>query len=356
MRESLNRVDVRGPDVAPKPVDEVDLKLIRAMGINPFLHGVRGPDSLKPSTLAKAVGLTAESVRERIARLEASGVIVGYQVYPNYRHLGRTITSYMWRVPAKARKGSAMSDAGDVEGVVCVMGFVGAEACTDIVHRGPEDLKRRVRLLSKLLGDADPFAYQEYKLPTPGGEMTRLDWRIVERMRGNARRAPEVIAKELRISGRTVKRHVAAMFARGSIDVVPAVWPNRLSGVVPFILHVELEAGATDDERAQIAKAVDDHWFHQYSPPDAERRCMDFMMAAPSMGDAEEIRLQTESLSGVESVLVLVPNSMRGTEAWLDEEIERLAGIVKPAPAPTPTPAPTKPERTREAPSVRARI
>ncbi len=130
------------------------------------------------------------------------------------------------------------------------------------------------------------------------------------------------------------------MWTHGELDVVPAVWPSRIVGAVPFILHLELAADADEDDRLLISRSIDDSWMHQYSPPDAEERCMDFMMAAPSMGDAEEVRLQAESLAGVSCAAVLVPNMVRASEAWLDEAIAaRVAqGESKPTKSRTPRP------------------
>src|SRR5688572_12512390 len=112
------------------------------MGLQPFLTWPHPPERLKATKIAKDLGLSPETVKERIARLEKDGTIQGYEVYPNFRHLGLLSTTYHFRVPDTTQKTRALEQVGRAEGVVGVYNFVGPDVCVDLAHRGGRDLTR----------------------------------------------------------------------------------------------------------------------------------------------------------------------------------------------------------------------
>lgn len=280
-------------------------------------------------SIAKRLGLSPETVKERVRRMESEGVLVGFEAYPNPRHLGMGLASYLFRVPAKVRRNQILDDTTNVEGVTCCMTFVGQAVCTDIAHHGPDDLARKVKVLGRLMGDAKPFAMQEYPFPPVARALSELDWRIVQCLRGQGRVPLDEVASDLGVSTRTVKRHYDRMIADGSLDIIARVFPFRAVGVTPFVLHIALEKHVDVAGRAAIVAAFEDNWFYQYSPHDAQFPCVTLQMTSKSAAEQEELRLTAESLPGVDHAETLIPTDMRGSEDWLDEGVAaRLDGTL----------------------------
>ena len=66
--------------------DEVNLQLLRELLADP---------RLATSELARRVGMSAPAVRERVQRLEASGVVTGYRVELDSGSLGFPVTAFV---------------------------------------------------------------------------------------------------------------------------------------------------------------------------------------------------------------------------------------------------------------------
>src|SRR5882672_4025435 len=66
--------------------DEVNLALLRGLQTEP---------RIATSELARRIGMSAPAVRERIQRLEAAGVIAGYQVVIDPASVGLSITAFV---------------------------------------------------------------------------------------------------------------------------------------------------------------------------------------------------------------------------------------------------------------------
>lgn len=105
-------------------MDAIDVGIIRSMDVRPYGDRPKDPDALKPSRIARALGTTHVTVRERVARMEDAGVIAGYQLYPNLRHLGRAASAYLVRVPDEDRKARALEAVEGMEGLLEVHNFL----------------------------------------------------------------------------------------------------------------------------------------------------------------------------------------------------------------------------------------
>src|SRR5688572_31504992 len=86
-------------------LDVKDLQILRLMGVQPFADWPRDQDHLKPSYFAKRLGMSPEAAKARVRRMEKDGVILGYELYPNYALLGYTCVGFLFDLerPATAQ-------------------------------------------------------------------------------------------------------------------------------------------------------------------------------------------------------------------------------------------------------------
>jgi len=152
--------DPRRPDRQSEPedstVDPIDLEIVRAL---------QRDGRLSQEQLAQRVRLSRPAVHQRVKRLEAAGVIRGYQALVDWRALGKPMTSFIWVRTAGADcvdTGAAILRAGDDRAVV--------EECHRVTGEWCMLLKVRV---------ADPLALQDLidrvrGLPNVQATMTTL--------------------------------------------------------------------------------------------------------------------------------------------------------------------------------------
>ena len=70
------------------------MAILREMGIQPYGALPRSPEMLKAPAVAKRLGANPERVADRIARMAEVGILLGYEVYPNYRHLNLDVACW----------------------------------------------------------------------------------------------------------------------------------------------------------------------------------------------------------------------------------------------------------------------
>lgn len=314
-------------------MDALDLRILRALGIQAWSEGKRDLEALRPASLARRFRVRPELVRERIGRLQSNGVVAGYEIYPNFHHLGLDVTTYHFTLDDPKLKAAAVDEAAEFEGVFGVFGYLGPVVCVDVAHRSPADRARRLAVLGKLMNGARAGVMWQRQLPEVTRALDVLDWRIIQALRGDAHRPLDEVAANLDTSVRTVRRRFARLASEGSIDVVVNFDPTRIKGNLMVEFHIFLRPDAPAGTRGGIQDVCADHWFAAWTPPDETVAGMILVLAGPSVARFEELRAEIEALPGIHSVRVLVPSRVAYRADWIDEAIEeKLAGL---ASAPT---------------------
>jgi DNA-binding Lrp family transcriptional regulator len=302
-------------------MDALDVRIVRAMGILPYTRREHGTDALKPARIAAAVGVTAETVRERVQRLERRGVIEGYEAIPNLRHFGLEAAAYLYIPRDESRRGRLRQAVTTVEGVLELTYFVGAAVCVDLSFQTPGQRERRLRALSEVTGDEAPAAFFGWSFPHVDRELTPVDWRILQALRHDARRSLVEVAEGLGLNYRTVKRHHDRMAKEGSFFVRPILNPARDEGLVPAGLLFFFAPGAAADVPARILQAFDDEYVFGSPLASSAAGNFDVLVFGRSARHVEEMRQRGAALPGVARVEALVLADVLHCAEWLDDLI-----------------------------------
>lgn len=303
-------------------MDALDLRILRTMGI--LSHGPlpKDPDALKPGRIARTLGITRETARERIARMEIAGVIQGYQVYPNLHHFGLDAAGFLFAVQDEEAQARLAKHVEAVEGVLEVLYFLGREVCIDVCYRSPGDLERKLRLLASFTGDSSPRRFWAREMPPVTRSLTNLDWRILKTLRGRARRPLVEVAGEVGVGYRTVKRHHDRMAREGSFFSVPVLNFGKFGGLLPFGLLFYLQTGRGKETFAAIMRAFDDRLLFTALPGSPEFGNFDIVAFVESPEQVEKMRELALSIPGVERATALVYRGLTEHTAWIDDAIE----------------------------------
>jgi DNA-binding Lrp family transcriptional regulator len=310
-------------------MNALDIRILRHLGLQPFITWPHPPELLKPSRVAALIGVSTDTARERIARMEAEGVISGYQIYPNFGQLGLTATTEHFRVKDVAGKSGRVEAVAMLDGVVGVYDYLGPELCVDIAHRSTSDRARKVELVRRML-DADAAHYPcfAYHIPPVERGLDALDWRIIQALRGRALRPVEDIGTELDVSGRTVRRRFERMVKEGAFDIVPVFNPGRITGFVLFELVVTFDAPVDPAVARPALDAVDDALAAAWSGAEGGRNVLTAFTLAPSVAAMEALRQEVERASRVLRAEVLIPAGSVARATWIDEAIEERIGAL----------------------------
>ncbi len=292
------------------------------MGIQPFVSGARGPDALKPSRIARDLDVSVKTAKARVLRLEEEGVLAGYQIYPNLRHLGVQWRSFFYRVPAERKEGLNPALRA-VEGLVHIFDFFGPDLCVDLYFRDQPELERRLRLVSELVGAPRAFEWYNNRMPPVTRNLSPLDWRIVKALRMRARTPLKNLSGEIGVTDRTIRRRLGRMVSDGGIDVVPLIDPTRMKDTVPAAFLFRLDEDRAQAAIREIEHVFDSAYLSAWVPPSPEMGHFITLLVARRMADLDEMRRRAGELPGVESVKAFIPVDVWHDEDWIDEAIDR---------------------------------
>ncbi len=302
-------------------MDDVDVRIIREMGIRPYLTRPKDPDALKPSHLARRLGCSVNTVKTRVARMEQDGVIAGYQVIPNLRHLGLTGVAYYFTAPLDAEKEAAMAAIAKMEGLLEIHDFLGRGFCIDFTHADGPGLERSLAILSKITGETNPVKFYERDMPLVTRELTNLDWRILSALRFNAKKPLDEVAEELGVTGRTVRARHSRMASEGSFFAVPMLDPSRAGGLFLFEILLYIEPDQFDAVTAEFHRRMDGAHVYAKAPSTPELGHWDALVFAQNTAEVERLRALAGSIPGVTRAEAWLFRGLHDHGGWLDDAI-----------------------------------
>lgn len=191
--------------------------------------------------LGRRITLSAPAVRDRLRRLEQRGIVQGYWVSIDPAIFGRqNLLVYFdpeWTRPDTLRA----LDAPDVAWVAWkVDGGLTLQVW-------PADAKKAVATLAEFL--AREPSWHAASRPGWMGNMTGLDWRVLDVLIDQPLASIEALALETGLSPKTVRKHLNGLVGSEAIFVVPRIGLPIDSGVLVYNLVVSGRAPFPDLRR-----------------------------------------------------------------------------------------------------------
>ncbi|HEX9708782.1 MAG TPA: hypothetical protein VGB42_02260 [Candidatus Thermoplasmatota archaeon] len=306
-------------------MDALDIRILGAMGIQPYGRAPRPLDQMRAPSIARALKVSPERIRARIAKMESSGLIQGYDLYPNYRHLGLEATWFYYALEDEDEADDAGARLAPVEGIGACCWFLGGTMCVLVLYRSPPDLVRKLKLLRALAGKGGLHKLYDVELPHVHRPLTRTDWKVVQALRGNALRPLPEVARAAGASTKTVRRHVDRMGREGAFIPFPLLDLSKAPGAILFYLTIRFGPDAPADPARAVAHAFEGSLLatDRISSPDFGSLLL--VLAASSTSEVSALRRRASKLPGVAKATPLMFAGAQEDEAWIDEAVaERL--------------------------------
>lgn len=296
------------------------MRILRAMRAGYWYLPSQEPDAFKPGAIAKVVGSTPETVKERTKRLEEAGVIAGYRVMPYCAYLGLDGAAYRFHIPDDDAKWQAKERAAMVDGVTAIFDYVGPSLSVYLCYASAPERDRRLRLLASQTGDPKPLLSWKTPWRKATREVTALDWRLIQALRRDALRPLEDVAREVGVTYRTAKRRLDPLFTEGVVERSVHIDPGRVPGLLPLELNLRLH----DDSAAllnSVLKAFDDKAVLAFPHAGPGGHHLNLWLFARTLADAEQQRRDAGRLKGVKHARALLRRDVVQLDAWIDDLI-----------------------------------
>lgn len=307
-------------------MDALDIGILRTMGIRPWARWPREQSGIRPAVIAKHLGEIEQTVRDRISRLERDGVIQGYHLMPNLKHVDLDVESVHWELET-APDDETISRLQAVDGVIAALRFYGPHVCFDLSHTTPDQRRRRLEVVEHLFGrDHDVLWAHDLAFPDVDRELSTLDWRIIRARRTDARRPATEVAEEVGVTAKTVRTRYDAMLEEGSIEEYARVDFAAMSDSAPFILYVWFWTEGPDPT-APLLDLLEDYRLGHFRATVPDSGMIVTQLVASNPAEVQQLVEWVEEIDGVDRADPQLPTGGYWNDEWIDEIVDTQAQI-----------------------------
>jgi DNA-binding Lrp family transcriptional regulator len=276
-------------------LDALDRRIVKVLlasnGVPPGSPTVR--KSFR--SIAKELGVDQGTIRSRMKKLQEQRVLRGWYLGISPAVTGHSVLHAWFEVESGREKAALIEQLLSVRGVERVCNYLGPRISLVLLHSDEKDLEAYMDRISKLARRSRLFHAQGV-VPRNRQSLTQTDEAVIGSLQEDPWKPYSVVARELGISARTVKRRVTRLSEAGVIYMLPDVDLKVLQGIIP----VELVVAYGEDVRragvnAMIASKIrDDLVFSRLSDSHAY-----FALMVPNISAVEELESWVRRLDGV---------------------------------------------------------
>jgi DNA-binding Lrp family transcriptional regulator len=294
--------------------DDLDIMIIKAMA-SP--HSFQWDVRISNAHVAKGLAVDEETVKNRLRNMQDVGFLQGWQLILNPILLGRKAAIVELSVKNQEVKPEVISRLSLLEGVTLIDDFYGNELAVHILYENEDALNRQVHLISYLSGHPTPVWW---RLGFPPCDLTptKTEWRIIRSLRMNARGKLSDVAHDLKLSTRTVKRHMLHLVNGNAFYLDPLLDVGRVGGVrCRFWVVCEASKKRAMDEKvlSNLNRIISTHTSTQeYSV---------FILHCANASEVQNISNWMGKLDGVREVRSNIDVDHVHVQNWLPGEIDK---------------------------------
>lgn len=279
------------------------MRILREMGVGP--PGARRVGEFRPAAIGRALGVTHQTVKDRVRAMEAEGIIEGYLVVPNIHALGGAFAPWLYSIDER-EKPRALAALERVPRVMGYLDFLGPSFYVTAVHEAHESREDVAEEIERAIGKRPERGLIRH-VPEPARAYTLLDLRILGAMMQDARASHAALAERVGVTARTVKNRVDRMRRDKLCITVPHVDRANLPGFVFVHYMVDLAPGREREGTDAFLERFRDEVLFACTTTDRRHPFFDAGLCLRSASEVEARRQEAAALPGVASVVALVP-------------------------------------------------
>ncbi len=300
-------------------LDDLDVRIVREFG-SPSSPQWNVRESY--ANVARKLGVDEETVRLRMKRMKERGYLPAWPVTVNPHLLGREAVNLELEVDDERTKPRAISQLKLVEGITRIVDFSGKGLLVTMYSEKGESLSRKTRLIESICGSPAVGLWRS-RFPRPELRMRRVDWKIVNALRDDARQDLDDVAKSLGVTSRTVQRRLSAMNEGKAIYLSSG--PNvEMAGGLMCCYHIycpdHLKKGAVDS----VIRSGFTRVGHLDTSPENHSV---FGRHCENLADADKVLAKLRSVDGVQDAKMNLMKEVIVVQDWLKDEIGRRISV-----------------------------
>ncbi|MGI0090956.1 MAG: Lrp/AsnC family transcriptional regulator [Nitrososphaerales archaeon] len=283
-------------------MDELDVKILRSLiserAISPSNESVK----LSLRGIAARLGADDMTVRYRYKRLQEAGIMSVWSLLVNPAFFGYRVAEVMVDVQAESGKPDMIRKLKLVHEITGMVNFYGRVISIYVIFNGDESRSRTIELISRIT-NAEKIT--QSRMPMPPSltkNLTAIDAAIIRALSKDARKSTLLVAKELGLSAKTVRKRVDKLRKENTIMPLPILNLASIPGIIPIYLSfVYSKSGVkTTVDREIISHFDAGYIMGSFADPDVGN----VVIGTPTMAEVPKILEWAKSQPGIASARV----------------------------------------------------
>jgi DNA-binding Lrp family transcriptional regulator len=265
--------------------------------------------------VARKLGVDEETVRNRINRLKSSGFLLGWRLAPNPTLLGRVLSSLFLEYSNPGAKEDAIPRLAKMDGVINIASIYDKSLTLTLF----DDLEQNASKTVAATGMSEgPMTTPGLGLEPSKFRMTQLDWEIAKLLLKDADKNLAEVAKQIRVSARTVKRRLNAMMNESAVFIMPIVDLRKAEGV-----SYQLVVNSEDGKKSELARLVASRIDNLVFTASDSRNGSIFGFTGANVAEGNEILNWINQQKSVRSARLNIVERVFHVYDWLESEVDR---------------------------------
>jgi len=266
--------------------------------------------------IGKKVGLSGVSVKSRITKMVKSGVIQNFTMKVEPSSLGYGVIYLI--VPSDDEVGivKKLKLIGEPFFVVSCIGDM--TACAIIVEK---DMEQKTELVKNLISNARIVLTVDAKDSEFRADLTKTDFKILEKLLKNPKEKIDAIAKSTKLSTKTVTRTIEKFEVNPAIQFTIIYDPKKLEKFIAFALLVMVQSNIKKIKK-EIETSFGDHF---WQVPVTAKELLVLFMYSDNIYNADTMRHKIKEIGGVVFTEVFFPKKITMPTSWISNSVKNAA-------------------------------
>jgi DNA-binding Lrp family transcriptional regulator len=301
-------------------MDELDVKIFRTLVSESAISPSNPQIRMSLRAIATRLGVDDMTVNYRYKRLQELGWMSVWQLIVNPTFFGCKLLDLMVDVQPEAAKEDMIRKLKLVQGVVVLQNFYGRALKVLVMYNNDDSRSRMVELVSRIT-NAELVVQSRMALPASRTDrLTETDIAVIRALGKDARRSTVSVAKELKLSTKTVRNRVDRLRKDNTIFTIPSLNISGIRGLIPVLLsysYSSVEAKHSVD-REMLSHFESSYLYGGFSDPERGQ----IMLSAPTATDLQKVLDWAKSQHGIASARADIPTEQFSFPERVSELLE----------------------------------
>jgi DNA-binding Lrp family transcriptional regulator len=239
-------------------MDALDIRILREITQGQTATPARPGIATSHRQLARVLGVSAGTIRNRVRGMTETGFLQGMASYVNPSALGLTAAAYTIEVAPSLSKERVIERISRIGGVIFFENFRGNLLGIGFMYEGVDGLRKTLARIDRI-ARSKSVLFTRVPFPPCPDPLTAADWETVQCLMAGDQRGYSALARELKVSVRTVKRRIGRLVRIGAMFTFPRMDYRKISGGVTAELLVTFrDRSAQEEAEPRILRLLQD--------------------------------------------------------------------------------------------------